>query len=332
MMMMTMMTNMKTTTTPPIRVIALYHFFAVADPQSCADQLYEFCRAHGIKGSLLLAHEGVNGTVAGVPDAMEAFCARLRSWLGGDFEIKASYADTMPFRRLKVKVKPEIVTMGQADIDPAVHRGTYVDARDWNALINDPDVILVDTRNDYEVALGSFDGAHNPHTASFREFPAWLAEQKAIWEKSWQESGRTPKLAMFCTGGIRCEKSTALAKRIGLNDVYHLKGGILRYLEEIPAEQSLWRGDCFVFDERVAVGQGLALTDYVLCYACRMPLTPADCRHADYVEGICCPHCVGEMTDAKRRRHAERQKQMRLAKARGTEHLGASQNKKQRVS
>ncbi|NBR39242.1 MAG: rhodanese-related sulfurtransferase [Alphaproteobacteria bacterium] len=303
----------------PIRVVALYHFVEIAHPQDLATTLEVICRQQGIRGTLLLAHEGINGTVAGTPEAIAVLSDALDEMISGPrMEIKYSAAAEMPFRRLKVKVKPEIVTMGVEDINPSIHAGTYVDAHDWNDLISDPDTIVIDTRNDYEVAIGSFSGAINPNTTSFSEFPKWLEDQKQIWEAK----GRKPKLAMFCTGGIRCEKSTAFAKRIGLDEVFHLKGGILRYLEDIPPEQSRWEGDCFVFDERVAVGHGLSLTDYQLCHACRVPLSAEDRQHPAYVPGISCSHCLDSLTEDKRRRFAERQKQIALAKARGVEHLG----------
>jgi UPF0176 protein len=303
----------------PIRVVALYHFVFIKTPQDIANALDALCRANRIRGTILLAHEGINGTVAGTAEAIAILSDRLDEiFPGAGMEIKYSAAAEMPFRRLKVKVKPEIVTMGVEDINPSQHAGTYVDARDWNDLISDPDTIVVDTRNDYEVAIGSFAGAINPNTKSFSEFPEWLEEQKQLWEAA----GRKPKLAMFCTGGIRCEKSTAFAKRIGLDEVFHLKGGILKYLEHIPPEQSQWKGDCFVFDERVAVSHGLSLTDYQLCHACRLPLSAEDRQHPSYVPGVSCPHCIDTLTEEKKRRFAERQKQIILAKARGQEHLG----------
>ena len=308
----------------PIRVVALYHFVHIPDPQAVRDPLYAFCAAHGIKGTILLAHEGINGTMAGTQTAIDALAAYLNRIDGcNGMEIKYSTALDMPFRRLKIKIKAEIVTMGVADINPSEHAGTYVEAAEWNALISDPDTLVIDTRNDYEVAIGTFRGAINPHTTNFREFPQWLEQQQAEWQKQ----GKTPKLAMFCTGGIRCEKSTALAKKIGLDDVYHLKGGILRYLEDIPADNSLWQGDCFVFDDRVAVGHGLTLTDYDLCHACRMPLTPYEKTHASYKPGVSCLHCTGKIDDARRGRYEERQKQMTLAKQRGVEHLGVHYDK-----
>jgi UPF0176 protein len=303
----------------PIRVMALYHFVAIDDPQTLAHAIEALCRQQGIRGTFLLAHEGINGTVAGTAEAMAVLSDALYQMISDTkMEIKYSAAAEMPFRRLKVKVKPEIVTMGVEDLNPSQHAGTYVDAKDWNDLITDPDTIVVDTRNDYEVAIGSFSGAINPNTASFRDFPKWLEEQKQRWEAE----GRKPKLAMFCTGGIRCEKSTAFAKRIGLDEVFHLKGGILRYLEDIPPEQSQWQGECFVFDERVAVGHGLCLTDYQLCHACRVPLSAKDRQHPAYVPGISCAYCIDSLSEDKRERLAERQKQIALAKARGVEHLG----------
>lgn len=309
----------------PIRVVALYHFVHFPEPKLVRDPLFNFCASHNIKGTILLAHEGINGTVAGSAEAISALSKYLNNIDGCDgMEIKYSSALEPPFRRLKVKIKPEIVTMGVDGINPSQHAGRYVDPSEWNDLISDPDTLVIDTRNDYEIAIGSFKGAISPNTTNFREFPQWLEQQKIEWEKQ----GKSPKLAMFCTGGIRCEKSTAFAKKIGLNEVYHLKGGILRYLENVPSDDSLWEGDCFVFDDRVAVSHGLTLTDYQLCHACRMPLTPEEKDHVDYRAGVSCPHCINQISDDRRRRFEERQKQMTLAKERGIEHLGIRYKKR----
>ena len=248
-----------------ITVAALYRFARFEDPAALRALLLEASTAAGIKGTLLLASEGINGTIAGSAEGIARVLEHIRRLPGcADLDVKYSSAETMPFGRLKVRLKREIVTMGEPGIDPAACVGTYVAPHDWNALISDPDVIVIDTRNDYEVAVGTFAGAINPETRSFREFPAWFRRER----ERLLGNGRTPKVAMFCTGGIRCEKSTAFLKAEGVEDVYHLRGGILRYLEEVPAEQSLWHGECFVFDERVALGHGLAKGEHTLCKGC----------------------------------------------------------------
>jgi UPF0176 protein len=302
----------------PIRVVALYHFVEIAHPQDLATALEAICRQQGIRGTLLLAHEGINGTVAGTPEAIAVLSDALDEMISGPrMEIKYSAAAEMPFRRLKVKVKSEIVTMGVEDINPSIHAGTYVDAHDWNDLISDPDTIVIDTRNDYEVAIGSFSGAINPNTTSFSEFPKWLEDQKQIWEAK----GRKPKLAMFCTGGIRCEKSTNFLLGQGIEDVYHLKGGILKYLEEVPQQESKWDGECFVFDARVSVGHGLKEGPHQLCYACRRPILPDDKERPEYEHGVACHQCAAETTEDDKNRFRERQKQIHLARERGEQHM-----------
>ncbi|KQZ86970.1 hypothetical protein ASD64_05780 [Mesorhizobium sp. Root157] len=298
------------------RVAALYRFCRLERFESLRAPLDEFCCARGIKGTLLLAREGINGTVAGGEAAIGDLIAHLQSvpeFAG--LEVKYSHAADMPFHRMKVRLKREIVTMGVDDIDPMQSVGTYVAAGDWNALISDPDTIVIDTRNDYEVALGSFEGAVDPRTASFREFPRWVEEHRADLQNK--------KVAMFCTGGIRCEKATAFVKSLGFEDVFHLKGGILKYLEEVPAAESRWQGECFVFDERVSVSHGLAEGDAQLCRACRHPLTSKDLTSAKYQAGISCSYCHDQRTDADRARYAERQRQVELAERRGRGHIGS---------
>jgi len=254
---------------PEIRVAALYHFTRFEDPERLRGRLLEICISLGIRGTLLLAHEGINGTVSGTPDNVERLIAELRALPGcAGLDVKYSGAREHPFARMKVKVKREIVTMGIEGMDPARDAGSHVDPKDWNALIARRGMIVIDTRNDYEVELGTFAGALNPGIASFREFPAWFAAMKDKWA---EEGKAPPPVAMFCTGGIRCEKSTALARGLGCEEVYHLKGGILRYLEEIPAKDSLWQGNCFVFDERVSVGHSLAPTEDRMCGRCGRP-------------------------------------------------------------
>jgi UPF0176 protein len=303
----------RSTSLPPFKVAALYRFCPIADTAALRTDLAAFCCGQGIMGTLLVAREGINGTVAGSDDAIDALVARLESLGVGAPEIKFSRASQMPFRRLKVKLKAEIVTMGQPDIDPA-HSGTYVEPGDWNALIADPDTIVIDTRNTYEVAIGTFRGAVDPATETFREFPGWAQANRASLE------GR--KVAMFCTGGIRCEKATAYVRSLGVGDVYHLRGGILKYLKDVPAQDSLWEGECFVFDERVSVGHGLAEGEAELCRACRRPLTAARRASSAYRPGISCPQCVDEFSDDDRARFAERQRQVDLAERRGDVHIG----------
>ena len=305
---------------PPVSVAALYQFTRFDDCPAIRAALLATCRAQGIKGTLLLAPEGINGTVAGSDAAIAALIAEVRELPGcAGIEVKLSRAAVMPFHRMKVRLKDEIVTMGQPDIDPLSETGHYVAPKDWNALIAQPDTILIDTRNDYEVAIGTFEGAIDPQTRSFRDFPAWFRAQR----EDLLGQGKPPKVAMFCTGGIRCEKSTAFLKAEGIEEVYHLQGGILKYLEDVPAEHSRWQGECFVFDARVAVGQGLASGTYALCHACRRPVSPADQASTSYVEGISCPACHEERSEAQRAGYAERQRQETLAAARGQAHVGA---------
>ena len=298
----------------PFRVAALYRFCRIERHEEMRAPLLELCRAQGVKGTLLLASEGINGTVAGSESAIDALLAFLERRLGlSGLEIKYSAASEMPFHRMKVRLKQEIVTMGVDGLD-AADAGAYVEPRDWNRLAADPDTILVDTRNDYEVTLGSFAGAVDPATGSFREFPGWAEANRERF------AGR--KVAMFCTGGIRCEKATAYMRSIGIEDVYHLRGGILKYLEDVPAEESLWRGECFVFDERVSVTHGLAEGEAELCRACRRPLSAED-RHSElHIDGVSCRYCHSERSDADRARYAERHRQVGIAEKRGKRHIG----------
>jgi len=304
---------------PSVRVAALYRFSSFDDCASLRGGLQGVCAAHGIKGTLLLAPEGVNGTIAGSPEGIEAVLAHIRALPGcADLSVKLSWAETMPFYRMKVRIKREIVTMGQPGIDPLADAGHYVAAGDWNDLITDPDTVVIDTRNDYEVRIGTFANAVNPETSSFREFPDWFRANRETLL-----AGKTaPKIAMFCTGGIRCEKSTAFLKAEGLDAVFHLDGGILKYLETVPEPMSLWHGECFVFDQRVAVGHGLAPGTHVLCHGCRMPVTPAEQASPLFESGVSCPACHDQRDAGQRAGYAERQRQVALAAARGTEHLG----------
>jgi len=292
------------------QVAALYCFAPLPNYQELRAPLLKLCEEQGIIGSLLLAAEGINGTVACRDKAgLERLAAFITAQKGLEHpELKYSDAHERPFRHMKIKLKKEIVTMGVEGIDPLQCVGTYVAPKDWNALIQDPNTILVDTRNDYEYAIGSFKGAIDPNIKTFREFPAWVEAHR--------DELKGKKFAMFCTGGIRCEKSTALAKMLGFDEVYHLKGGILKYLEEIPEEESLWEGQCFVFDERVSLGHGLKEGNLSLCRACRRPLTEEDKKSPLYEEGVSCPACYDETTAEDKRRFAEREKQLRLAAAR----------------
>ena len=302
-----------------IRVTALYKFTPFDAPEALKEALYSDLNALGIKGTILLAREGVNGTIAGPVKAMDRALQLLCALPGcSDLEWKDSQAKAMPFLRLKVRVKQEIVTMGVPDTDPTCLVGAYVKPENWNALIRDPDTVLIDTRNAYEVALGTFQGAIDPETESFREFPAWF---EAFRTKLAAE-GRTPKIAMFCTGGIRCEKSTSYVKSLGVEDVYHLQGGILKYLETVPEADSLWQGECFVFDDRVSVGHALKVGAYQLCHACRHPVSESDRQDPKFEDGVSCPRCYGTFTEQKLAALRERQKQVRLAAARGENHIG----------
>ncbi len=297
-------------------VAALYQFAPFDDPAVFRSDLIDLCRAHGVKGTLLLAREGINGTIAGPSAGIDVVLDHVRGLPGcAGLDVKFSSAPVMPFHRMKVRLKKEIVTLGVPGIDPSRDVGRYVEPADWNALISDPDTIVIDTRNDYEVKIGTFRGALDPRTKTFSQFPEWFRAQRA-------KLGNTPKVAMFCTGGIRCEKSTAFLRAEGIEDVAHLKGGILKYLETVPKDESLWEGECFVFDERVSVGHGLASGSHVLCRACRMPLNEADCASADYIEGIQCPYCAASRTESQRQRYAERHKQVALAERRGKRHVG----------
>ncbi len=299
-----------------IVVCALYKFVTLPDYELIRQPLLETMENQGVRGTLLLAKEGINGTIAGSRESIDAVLA----WLKSDsrlteLETKESYSDKHPFNRTKVKLKKEIVTMGVDGIDPNRAVGTYVQPKDWNTLIADPSVLVIDTRNEYEHQVGTFKNAVNPHTGSFREFPQYVKENL--------DPGRHRKVAMFCTGGIRCEKSTAYLKEQGFDEVYHLRGGILKYLEDIPEEESLWQGECFVFDERVTVTHRLDKGSYDQCHACRLPITEADKASPLYVAGISCPHCHGKHTDKQKNRFSEREKQIELAKLRGETHIGA---------
>ena len=297
---------------PPILIAALYRFAAI-DPYKARDPLHALCEREGVKGTLLLANEGINGTIAGSDTGIAAVLKAIRALPDCEtLSVKFSRAEEMPFHRLKVRIKREIVTMGQPDIDPARSVGTYVPPREWNALVDDPDTILIDTRNDYEVAIGSFRGAIDPRTKSFREFPDWFEAHRAEWEAD----GRHPKIAMFCTGGIRCEKASSYLLQEGFKEVLQLQGGIQKYLREITPEESFWQGECFVFDDRVSLQHGLIEGNFDMCHACRMPIDENDKASEHYIEGVSCPHCYNLHSEERKERFLERQKQIELAKQR----------------
>ena len=302
--------------TAPIVVCAMYKFVTLENFQDIRQPLLDVMEANEVRGTLLIAQEGINGTVAGSRAGIDA----LLAWLGTDERLanivtKESYDETMPFYRTKVKLKKEIVTMGIEGIDPKQVVGTYVKPKDWNALISDPDVVLVDTRNDYEYQIGTFEGAVNPNTETFREFPQYVKEN--------MDPTKQKKVAMFCTGGIRCEKSTAYMKEQGFDEVYHLEGGILKYLEEVPKEETMWEGECFVFDNRVAVNHDLEKGQYDQCHACRMPITEEEKQDERFQQGVSCVHCFDKVSDQQRQRFIERERQVQLARERGEEHIGA---------
>lgn len=305
---------------PSIIIAALYKFVELPDYESIQPLLLEQCLLHNIKGTLLLAREGINGTIAGTRENIDL----LLEYLYKDdrfhgLSLKESYDDEQPFYRMKVKLKKEIVTMGVDGIDPKHIVGTYIEPKDWNALISDPDVLVVDTRNYYEYEIGTFEGALNPKTTTFRELPEFVAKNL--------NANQHKKVAMFCTGGIRCEKSTAYMKEQGFDEVYHLSGGILKYLEDVPEEESLWRGECFVFDNRVAVNHKLEKGSYDQCHGCRHPITEEEKMSDKYLAGVACPRCFDTQTPDQRARFSERQKQITLAKKRDEVHIGASKVK-----
>ncbi|WP_151702454.1 rhodanese-related sulfurtransferase [Nitrincola alkalilacustris] len=298
-----------------IVVCALYKFVTLDNHQELRQPLTQLMEKHAIRGTLLLASEGINGTVAGTREVIDL----LKAWFASDerfsgIDYKESLVDAQPFYRSKVKLKKEIVTMGVEGIDPKQVVGTYVEPKEWNSLISDPEVLLIDTRNSYEVKIGTFKGAVNPETSSFREFPDYV--------RNTLNPEQHKKVAMFCTGGIRCEKSTAFLKEQGFEEVYHLHGGILKYLEEVPAQESMWEGECFVFDNRVTVNHDLTPGNYELCAGCRSPLSTEDRASEHYVQGISCPHCHDKLTPEQRQRFASRELQIQLARERGEAHIG----------
>lgn len=297
-------------------VAALYKFVQLPDFRELQPKILKVCVDNNVQGTLLLAHEGINGTVSGTRDAIDTLLAYLKSDdRFSDINPKEAINSEQPFYRMKVRLKNEIVTLGAPGTDPKKMVGAYVKPKDWNTLISDPDVLLVDTRNDYEVEVGTFKGALNPKTTTFREFKDYV-EKNLDPEKH-------KKVAMFCTGGIRCEKSTSYLLREGFEEVYHLEGGILQYFEDVPEQESTWEGECFVFDQRVTVNHSLEKGSYDQCYACRFPITEEEKQSEKYLKGISCPHCFDDLTTEKKQRFAERQKQIELAKLRGVIHIGS---------
>ena len=327
------MTTDSSTHDKPARYLtaALYQFVALPDCAALREPLQTTCDDNAVKGTLLLATEGINGTISGPEAGVRAVLAFLRSpefahgALAG-LSHKEAWANEAPFLRMKVRVKKEIVTLGVPGVSPTVMAGAYVKPKDWNALITRGDVVLVDTRNDYEVDIGTFAGAVDPRVKTFADLPDWVAGQEqggVLAANRAKTPGKKPAVAMFCTGGIRCEKSTAFLKMRGYDEVYHLEGGILKYLEEIPAEQSLWQGECFVFDERVSVGHGLKPGPFELCRSCRHPVGDAERASPQFVRGVSCPRCFASRTDSEKAGLAERQRQVELARLRGVAHVGA---------
>lgn len=302
----------------PIKVCALYKFKTLDDIKSKRDAIYAGFVKHEIKGSLLIGIEGINGTISGEPDNLEKAIEIIANVTQiNEIPRKYSWSDAHPFLRTKVRIKKEIVTIGIDGVNPNLMVGTYVKPQDWNEIISDPEMIVLDTRNDYECEIGTFKGAIDPKTKIFGEFPEFV--------RSNYDPKIHKKVAMFCTGGIRCEKASAFMLKEGFENVYHLEGGILNYLEKIPPDQSMWEGECFVFDKRVAVGHGVELTDTTMCHACRMPLNANDRAHEHFVFGVSCPKCHGKQSPANLKRASERQKQIDLAKKRGIQHLGVAQ-------
>ena len=300
------------------KVAALYKFSSIENPEQLQSEIREYLNQVGVKGTILIGHEGINGTISSEENSLNSAIKFLQSL--EDFnlmDIKYSSSDINPFIRLKVKLKKEIVTIGDDSIDPNKVVGTYVNPSEWNELIKDKDTILIDTRNDYEFSIGSFKNAINPETQKFREFPKWVDEKKFS-----ENDKKLKKVAMFCTGGIRCEKASSFMKESGFNEVYHLKGGILKYLEEIPKENSLWNGECFVFDDRVSVNHDLKPGSYDMCHGCRMPITQFDKKSDKYIKGVACPSCFDSTTQDQKDRYMSRQKQVDLAKSRNQKHIG----------
>ena len=302
----------------PFLIAALYHFVSLEKTKVWQKRFEQICAKHSLFGTILIASEGINGTIAGNHENVNDFVTWLHNQTEfKNVEIKYSQGNSCPFNRMKVRLKKEIVTMGKPQINPSKLKGVYIEPSDWNEFISSPEVLVIDTRNEYEVAIGKFKNAVSPKTNSFRDFPNW-ADKLALSEKSKKQR----KIAMYCTGGIRCEKSTAYLKKLGFDEVYHLKGGILKYFEDVPSNDSLWQGECFVFDNRVSVDHSLQKGTYELCNACRHPLSEDDITSSSYQTGISCPHCISKTTTQQKERFKERQKQIKLAQKRGQKHIG----------
>ena len=300
----------------PLTVAALYKFAPLENLDQKRQLLLDLCERNEVLGTFLLAEEGINGTVAGKPEAIHLVIDWIRSWQEIEqLEVKFSKSDSRNFRRMKVRIKKEIVTMGMENVDPLNQSGEYIEPGDWNQFITQDEVMVIDTRNTYEVSMGKFKDAINPNTENFSEFPDWVDGLSNIEDK-------TQKIAMYCTGGIRCEKATAYMKQIGFENVFQLKGGILKYLEEIPKAESMWEGECFVFDDRVSLTHGLDEGEYILCYGCQQPVSSDDFLSPFYEEGVSCPECYGKLSDSQIANSRERQKQIQLAYSRGEEHMG----------
>ena len=307
-----------------LTVAALYHFTNLNNLLDKQSDLEIICKNNSILGTLLLATEGINGTIAGSTQGIQIVVDHIKNWEEiSDLELKYSLSSHQNFNRLKIKIKDEIVTMGKGDINVKEESGTYVDPKDWNKLISQEDVIVIDTRNEYEVSMGQFAGAIDPKTDTFRQFPNWADQLN-------RNSDTPKKVAMYCTGGIRCEKASSYMKRLGFDEVFHLKGGILKYLEVIPEEESLWSGECFVFDDRVSLVHGLEEGEYSLCYGCQDPVSPKDRKSDLYEAGVSCPSCYNTLSEQKKNNLREREKQFRLAQERGQFHLGDKSNSKKR--
>jgi UPF0176 protein len=300
------------------KIAALYKFFSISKPELLQDKIRDHFKQLKIKGTILVGHEGINGTISGNDLSIDAAIDFLKKINGcSKLDVKYSESDKDPFIRLKIKLKQEIVTIGDTSIDPNKIVGNYVSPDEWNLLIQDEDTIVIDTRNDYEYSIGTFKNAINPNTQKFREFPSWVEKNNFS-----DEDKKSKRVAMFCTGGIRCEKASSFMKDYGFDEVFHLKGGILKYLEEMPQENSLWEGECFVFDDRVSVNHNLEPGSYDMCHGCRMPITDQDKDSSKYIKGVACPNCFDKTTEEQKARYMSRQKQVDLAKSRNQKHIG----------
>ena len=300
------------------KIITLYKFHKIQEPLKLQAALKKELKNLDILGTIILGNEGINGTVSGTSINLDRAIERLKLHSKIlDLDLKESFSKKSPFLRLKIKIKDEIVTMGKKNINPLTQAGEYINHKGWNALIEDKNTLLIDTRNSYEYAIGTFKNSINPKTANFKEFPEWVNKQQFS-----ETDKKQKKVAMFCTGGIRCEKASAFMKNEGFEKVYHLKGGILKYLEETETQNSLWQGECFVFDDRVSIKHDLSEGSYDLCHGCRMPITEQDKLSSHYVKGVSCSNCVNEKTSSQIKRYKTRQKQINLAKAKNKKHLG----------